>query len=428
MNLSVFEEKQFELKKHVNAIHCTNNLSLVQRKLFNALLFNAYPTLLHQSRFQILAKEVCALIGYNSNDYAKLKRALLGLITVAVEWNIIDCDTGIEKKWKASSILASAELANGVCVYEYSHIMRELLFQPEIYGRINMTLMAKFKSSYGLALYENCIRYQRLPQTPWFPLELFRKLMGVMGTKYSKFKDFKKRVLNTAINEVNAISSINIEAEIERKNQKVVKIRFKLTKSKRDENFKRESVSVDKDLRQLLMEVFSFSEEMIQKAIGEYGAKYLKEKVNMIVESDSFQAGKIRGLTGYLIDALRKNYLPSKSSKKMLDDRRKNIEQQELMRKKKEEDREKRYDNYVNNKITKYLKSLKNDEYNDLLLEFDNYINEANNIIRSWYKKHKLEHPAVKGFFNNFIKSHKKQKIGEILSFDEFQLLVSEYS
>ncbi len=99
---------------------------------------------------------------------------------------------GRKKIRKASSILSAAQLAEGVCTYEYSHIMKELLFQPEIYGRIDVKTMSKFKSSYGLALYENCIRYQRLSQTPWFPLDVFRKLMGVLGGKYTSFKDFKK--------------------------------------------------------------------------------------------------------------------------------------------------------------------------------------------------------------------------------------------
>jgi len=234
MTLNIVREnnsKYLELKKHVNAIHCTNNLTLVQRKLFNALLFSAYPKLPHKTRFQIHTRQLCNLIGYNSNDYGKLKRALLGLVTIAIEWNVIDTLTGKEKNWKASSILASAELEGGHCYYEYSHMMKDFLYQPEIYGRIDMLLVAQFKSSYGLALYENCVRYQGLPQTPWFPLDIFRKLMGVFGEKYSAFKDFKKRVINIAVDEVNALSPISVDAEIERKNQKATRIRFKLARS-----------------------------------------------------------------------------------------------------------------------------------------------------------------------------------------------------
>lgn len=108
--------------------------------------------------------------------------------------------------------------------------MKDLMYQPEIYGQINIDLVSKFKSGYGLALYENCIRYKGLMQTPWFPIEIFRKLMGVFDGKYQVFKDFKKRVLDVGVNEVNTVSPIRIVPELERVNQKVTKIRFKLEK------------------------------------------------------------------------------------------------------------------------------------------------------------------------------------------------------
>ena len=192
--LALKDERNLELKKHINTIHCSNNLSLVQRKLFNALLFNAYPDLPHKQRFEISSRKLCELIGYKSKDTGKLKSALLGLITTAIEWGVIECATAQQTKWKASAILTSAEFSGGLCSYEYSQLMKDFLYQPEIYGRISVLLLSKFKSSYGLALYENCVRYQGLPQTPWFTLESFRKLMGVSDEKYLVFKDFKKRV------------------------------------------------------------------------------------------------------------------------------------------------------------------------------------------------------------------------------------------
>lgn len=99
-SLALNNNKSLELKKHVNAIHCTNNLTLVQRKLFNALLFNAYPELPYKQQFKIKGKDLYKLIGYNSKDTAKLKEALFGLISIAIEWNVIDCSTGKEKNGK----------------------------------------------------------------------------------------------------------------------------------------------------------------------------------------------------------------------------------------------------------------------------------------------------------------------------------------
>lgn len=78
------------LKKHVNTIHCSNDLTLVQRKLFNALLFNAYHEMQEKLQYEISVKKLCELIGYASRDYKKLKKSIMDLITTAIEWNVIE--------------------------------------------------------------------------------------------------------------------------------------------------------------------------------------------------------------------------------------------------------------------------------------------------------------------------------------------------
>lgn len=222
-----YSEKDLILKKHAYTIHCKNIMSLMQRKIANVLLMHAYPNLKHNNRFSISSRKLCNLIGYNSNDYSLLKKAIIDLISITIEWNVIDSSTGKEKNWKASSALSAAEIADGNCSYEYSSIMRELLYQPEVYGKIDMQLISRFKSSYGLALYENCVRYLNLSKTPWFSLDIFKKLMGVSKDKYKEFKYLKKRVINIAVKEVNLITSMKLVVEVKTVKRKVTEIRFK---------------------------------------------------------------------------------------------------------------------------------------------------------------------------------------------------------
>lgn len=416
--------KNIELKKHVNAIHCSNNLTLVQRKLFNALLFNAYPNLPHKQTFEIKGKDLYKLIGYNSKDTGKLKDALLGLITIAIEWNVIDCSNGHEKKWKASSILASAELSNGICSYEYSQVMRDFLYQPEIYGKINIELVSRFKSGYGLALYENCIRYKGLTQTPWFSIDVFRKLMGVYDDKYQVFKDFKKRVLDVGVTEVNSISPIKVFPEIERVNQKVVRIRFILTKSIDHTSIIPTENIIHNELNRTLIDTFGFSEGMVNEVLSKYEQDYIREKIEVIIQSENFLGGKIRGLAGYLTDALKKDYKPSRSSKTLVDAGRKIKEQKENDKIQKEKDTSEKYKAYLTKKINGYLISLTPEQNQQLMSEFDEHMKCQNSVALNFYRKYRLEHPAVKAIFNNYIKETKKENLGSLLSMDElFELL-----
>jgi hypothetical protein len=152
-------EKTLELKKHVAAIHSSNKLSLVQRKIANALLFNAYDELLAKEEHQINVRTLCNLIGYDSNDYKTIKKALINLLSTVIEWNLVDGSRlDAEGIWNASSIIADASIDGAVCTYSYSNKMKKLLYSPELYGRLNMVVQAKFQSTYGLALYENCIK------------------------------------------------------------------------------------------------------------------------------------------------------------------------------------------------------------------------------------------------------------------------------
>lgn len=419
MHLATKEEK-IELKKHINAIHCANNLTLVQRKLFNALLFNAYSDLPHKQRFAIQIRELCRLIGYYSNDYAKLKHALLGLITLAIEWDVIDHTQEDVKKWQASSILASAELANGNCIYEYSHVLKELLYRPEVYGRIDIRVVSKFKSGYGLALYENCIRYQGLNHTPWFTIEVFRKLMGVLGDKYDVFKDFKKRVINIAVTEVNALAPIKLFPEIERKNQQVTRIRFKLNQVVIKDQAVPIKPLIDQELTRLLSTTFNFSQSMIDDVLSKYDENYIKEKVQLIIKSDAFLSGRIRGLAGYLTEALKKDYKVSKSSQIIVNELKDRQEAEKKASRLREEGRIERYSSYIAKKVNAFISSFTKKQHERLTEEFEGYLKQQNRLIQTWYKEKGVEHVAIKGLLNNFIKDTYREQLGKTLSYEEF--------
>ena len=156
-------KKNCELKKHIGTIQSSNPLSLVQRKISNALLYNAYSQLLEQEEHEIEIKNLCRLIGYDSNDYQLIKGGLRKLLSTVIEWNLLNTGDKSEEVWSASSMLASVSIEGSKCVYSYSSRLKKLLYMPSMYARVNMEFQSKFKSAYALALYENCIRYQNLP-------------------------------------------------------------------------------------------------------------------------------------------------------------------------------------------------------------------------------------------------------------------------
>lgn len=322
MGIVKSEEKK-DLLKHVSAIHSAAPLTLLQRKINNALLFHAYPMLTKQEEHSITMTELCRMIGYEGHNYDALKEAILGLLNTVIQWNVIG-DHYQDEVWRAGAIISFVEIKKSVCTYYYSKPLRELLYEPSVYGRISMLVQAKFSSVYGLALYENCIRYVGTKVTKWFDYDVFRKLMGVMDyTKYALFKDFKKRVIDGAVSEVNLRSSIDITPEYKKVGRKVVAIRFTVEEKRRvialgkktsktyEELAAEERLIIDQ-----MMKEFSISSSHALKLLRDYGIEDILKKIKILKNTKAYQQGHINS-PAYLITLLKNNASESLSLDKI---------------------------------------------------------------------------------------------------------------
>ena len=218
-----------EVKKHVAAIHTSGELGLVERKLVNILLLNAYDNLATARQHRLPTKILMAMLGWEECDNTvHLKKALLRIVTTPVEFDLMETvgEPAQKSRWTATALLASADLVNGFCEYEYSTRLAEELADPDVYAIINVGIQRQFKSGYALTLYENCVRYRRTGSTGWMSLGIFRKLMGANSPTYDDFRRLSELVINKAVKEVNAVSDIRIEVEYERKGRKVTRMRF----------------------------------------------------------------------------------------------------------------------------------------------------------------------------------------------------------
>ena len=217
-----------ELKKHVGAIHVKGALTLLQRKAVNALLLNAYHELPDDAvkEHSIRLVDLARALGYNSNDHELLKDTIETLVETKVRWNVLDRDG--KEGWGVSGLLASAvtKPGAGTCQYAYSVHLRQLLYNPAVYARINLAVQAQFTSQYALALYENCLRFVRTGSTGWLSVADWRGLLGVGDGQYAAYKAFRQHVLTPAVQQVNSVGHIEVEMETRKEGRKVADLRF----------------------------------------------------------------------------------------------------------------------------------------------------------------------------------------------------------
>lgn len=220
--------KSMELKKAAPAIHVASKngrLSFLQRKVGNILLYNAYPDLLSKEIHSIRVKDLAESVGFNSNDYELLKASLKQLRNIAIEWNVLSNEG--KEKWGISSMIAEAQIENGLITYSYPPMLRKLLFDPEIFARIDLRVQKRFSGNYSLSLYENCYRFKSNGTTGVIPLEIWKKLIGVeAGGTYEVFKNLNRKIIKPAIEEINSVSDIQVTVEYVKEGRKVVGLMF----------------------------------------------------------------------------------------------------------------------------------------------------------------------------------------------------------
>lgn len=291
------------VKKNVAAIHVSGKLSLLQRKLSNVLLLNAYDTLVTQGSHRIDARTLCLMIGYNSNDTETLKTALRGLAETVAEWDMLD-EKG-RQEWGVSALLSYAKLKDGICEYAYSPALAEKLHDPKVFALINLNIQRQFTGGHALALYENCFRFVNTGSTGWWELEVFRRLMGVDGSDYYKsYKQLNAKVIKPAVAEVNKVSDILVEPEVRKMGRSVSHIRFKIKRNPQlammniDDGEGVRSGVVYTRLREL-----GVSDRLARQWIGQHGEDHVAQKIAFV----DAQPG-VKSPARYLSAALKEGF------------------------------------------------------------------------------------------------------------------------
>jgi plasmid replication initiation protein len=212
------------LRKHVAAIHTSGELSLLERKMANVFLLNAYDNLLNNRTHKINVKLLATMLGWDeSNNTTRLKAALEVLASTPVTFN--EMKDGKES-WKVMSMISFGQIENGICSYRYDEYLAERLYDPEIYATINLKIQRDIGSGYALSLHENCLRYKTVKSTGWWEIEKFRRLIGAENPHYDDFRRLNAKVIKPSVNEINKVTEIQITPEFKKEGRKVAFVRF----------------------------------------------------------------------------------------------------------------------------------------------------------------------------------------------------------
>jgi len=208
-------------------------LTLLQRKLFNALVKHAIEKPADdRGWWSITLRSLQTDVGFDSNNREYLKESARALMSIVFEWDQMAPQTK-RGAWKASVMFPEVELHPDQMKFQVSSHLRELMLKPDIYAMIDMSIVRRFRRGPSLAIWEFCVRYEKIGRSAEVEWRIFRDM--VLGETadsktYQEYKHFKSKVLNTSIAEINAESNLTIALVETKVGRSVATIRFDIAR------------------------------------------------------------------------------------------------------------------------------------------------------------------------------------------------------
>jgi hypothetical protein len=96
--------------------------------------------------------------------------------------------------------------------------LRAALARSNRWGRVRCEVTYAMASKYSIALYELvCLRINLQNCVEAFPIERFRELLGVPPGSYADGQDFRRKVIDPAVLEVNSLSDMHVDIDLRRR-------------------------------------------------------------------------------------------------------------------------------------------------------------------------------------------------------------------
>ena len=370
--------------------------------------------------FSVSVNDLKEIVWFNSKNILYLKESLRGIMATVVEFNILWKD---KESWSATTLLSSVEFEEWKCIYTFSPTLRAKLHQPNIYAKLDLSVMKLFSSKYSLALYELFIDYVKIWQTPIISLGDFKKLMGVEEFQYTEFKRLSLRVIKPALKEVNELISFSVSVEYKKEHRKVVALKFYFKEIKTlREAIENEKVIQNYPLRDKLINEFWLWLRQAQNVLKIYPTPYIKESLWIIKHKISQKI--VKNIPAYTVTVLKNDYaaISNKQGQPLLWSSKKstwwkltNWDWLEDSKSTAVRDILHNADHYhvskVQEKAQKYFSKLSKQEQKYLIKKFEAE-KITSDILKTIYKKEGIDSTLMKVMFINYISVQNNIKHG----------------
>jgi plasmid replication initiation protein len=149
-----------------------------------------------------------------------------------------------------------------VVLYLNRNVISMISRLEEQFTKYHLMQISDLSSQYSVRLYELMAKYINLGNSRKYSIEEIRGLFGIGINEYKSMSDFKKRVLDLAVNELNEKTDITVKYEQFKSGRVITHLLFKITK-KREKTSPQNDKVIDLTDKQILMFSDKLSRDLV---------------------------------------------------------------------------------------------------------------------------------------------------------------------
>ena len=284
-------------------INASYNLELTEQRLIMLAIINARESgqgITADSKLEIHASDYAKLFNVSIDaSYKALKEAVNNLFNRQFSYTAEYKRTGktgvVRSRW-VSRIFYVDDLA-----------LLEITFAPDVvplvtrleehFTSYQAKQVAHLTSKYATRLYELLIAWREVGKVPQIEISTFRNRLGLLENEYTAMSDFKKRVLEPSIKQINEHTDITVTYEQHKKGRLISGFSFKLKQKqqpkievKRDPNTPDFFVKMTDAQRHLFANKMSEMPEMGKYSQGTESYQQFAIRIaDMLLEPEKFR-------------------------------------------------------------------------------------------------------------------------------------------
>ena len=284
-------------------INASYNLELTEQRLIMLAIINARESgqgITADSKLEIHASDYAKLFNVSADaSYKALREAVNNLFNRQFSYTAEYKKTGkvgiVRSRW-VSRIFYVDDLA-----------LLEITFAPDVvplitrleehFTKYEAKQVAHLTSKYATRLYELLIAWREVGKVPQLELSEFRNRLGLVDSEYTAMSDFKKRVLEPSIKQINEHTDITVTYEQHKKGRIISGFSFKFkqkqqpkVEAKRDPNTPDFFIKMTDAQRHLFANKMSEMPEMSKYSQGTESYQQFAIRIaDMLLEPENFR-------------------------------------------------------------------------------------------------------------------------------------------